>query len=196
MRTVGEYFKVIVPCKLTFHNQAQFATSLANQFSHSNKLNLKHEAKIIEDPPCDSTKHKCLRGRKRGFEIVYFFRDEANPLNWGGTMDLYSLDCTGNYSLHLITWSCSAPDLIGFHMTQASATGCPHCILSSPHLEPGKEMDYTVSCRASLQNWIKLWKNGFATVICWGTVHHAKVLCVHVALIYLLTMRGVSSSQS
>lgn len=66
MRTMGEYFKVIVSCKLTFHNQVQFTTSLANQFAHSNKLNLKHEAEIIKDPPCDSTNQRCLNKEEIG----------------------------------------------------------------------------------------------------------------------------------
>lgn len=87
MRTVGEHFKVIVSCKLTFHNQAQFTTSLANQFAHSNKLNLRHEAEIIKEPPCDSTNQRCLIRRKWGFKILYSFRDEANPLNQGGTVE-------------------------------------------------------------------------------------------------------------
>lgn len=72
------------------------------------------------------------------------------------------MDCIGYYSLHLITWSCDAPDLIGFLwlklLSETAHTVSVLHLQTFPHFEPGKEMGYLVSCKVGLQNWNQVTK--------------------------------------
>lgn len=75
------------------------------------------------------------------------------------------MDCISYYPLHLITWSCDAPDLIGFCLTQESVTDCPHCIHPSHSIFSRFWAKKGNGLYSQLQSWLTELKSSYERMV-------------------------------